>query len=197
VLRALAINMFLLLAFIAVDNVALVFLVRETLGGSAFAYGVIEAVFGLGMLAGTFWILRGGGGGWTATRLYVFACGLSVGGSFGGAVAPDIPVLGGFEALAGAGNGIEVVAMETIIQQQVPRSMVGRVYGFVASATSLGLGVSMGLGGLLVDATSRASPSWSPHSAACSRPPPSPPPCSAPPPPNRGRLNRRSATAVV
>jgi MFS family permease len=154
VLRALAISMFLLLAFIAVDNVALVFLVRETLGGSAFAYGLIEAVFGLGMLAGTFWILRGRGGGWAATKLYVFACGLSVTGSFGGAIAPDIPVLAGFEMVAGAGNGIEVVAMETIIQQQVPRGMVGRVYGFISSATSLGLGISMGVGGLLVDATS-------------------------------------------
>ncbi|MFT3865707.1 MAG: MFS transporter [Solirubrobacterales bacterium] len=154
VLRALSISIFLLLAFIAVDNVALVFLVRETLGGSAFAYGVIEAVFGLGMLAGTFWILHGRGGTWLATRLYVFACSLSVAGSFGGAIAPDIPVLAGFEAVAGAGNGIEVVAMETIIQQRVPRGMIGRVYGFTSSATSLGLGISMGLGGLLVDATS-------------------------------------------
>jgi MFS family permease len=154
VLRLLAINMFLLIAFIAVDNVALVFLVRETLGGSAFAYGLIEAVFGAGMLAGTFWILRGRGGSWTATRLYVFACSLSVAGSFGGAVAPDLPVLGGFEAVAGAGNGIEVVAMQTIIQQHVPRGMIGRVSGFISSATSLGLGVSMGLGGILVDATS-------------------------------------------
>jgi MFS family permease len=154
ILRALAINMFLLVAFIAVDNVALVFLVRETLGGSALVYGVIEAVFGAGMLAGTFWILHGRGGRWTATRLYVFASGLSVAGSFGGAIAPDLPILGGFEAVAGAGNGIEVVAMETIIQQQVPRGMVGRVSGFISSAAALGLGVSMGLGGLLVDATS-------------------------------------------
>ncbi len=32
--------------------------------------------------------------------------------------------------------------------------MIGRVYGFISSATSLGLGVSMGLGGVIVDATS-------------------------------------------
>ena len=61
VLRAVAVSMCLLLAFLAVDNVALVFLVRETLGGSAAAYGVIEAVFGLGMLAGSFWVLRWAG----------------------------------------------------------------------------------------------------------------------------------------
>jgi MFS family permease len=154
VLRALSITMFLLLAFIAVDNVALVFLVRETLGGSAVAYGVIEAVFGVGMILGTVWILRGRGGTWLATRLYVFACSLSVTGSFGGAIAPSVAALAPFEAIAGAGNGIEVVAMETIVQQRVPRGMIGRVYGFISSATSLGLGISMGLGGVIVDATS-------------------------------------------
>ncbi|HEY0276976.1 MAG TPA: MFS transporter [Solirubrobacterales bacterium] len=154
VLRALAASIFLLVAFIAVDNVALVFLVRETLGGSALAYGVIEAVFGIGMLIGTFWILRGRGGQWLATRLYVFACTLSVSGSIGGAIAPSVAVLAPFEALAGAGNSMEVVAMETIVQQRTPRGMIGRVYGFVSSLTWFGLGISTGLGGLLVDATS-------------------------------------------
>jgi len=154
VLRALTASIFLLVAFIAVDNVALVFLVRETLGGSAFAYGVVEAVFGIGMLVGTFWIIRGRGGRWPATRLYVFACALSVSGSVGGAIAPSVAVLAPFEALAGAGNSIEVVAMETIVQQRTPRGMIGRVYGFVSSLTWFGLGISTGLGGLLVDATS-------------------------------------------
>jgi MFS family permease len=154
VLRALTASIFLLVAFIAVDNVALVFLVRETLSGSALAYGVIEAVFGIGMLIGTFWILRGRGGQWPATRLYVFACTLSVSGSVGGAIAPSVPVLAPFEALAGAGNSMEVVAMETIVQQRTPRGMIGRVYGFVSSLTWFGLGISTGLGGLLVDATS-------------------------------------------
>jgi MFS family permease len=154
VLRAVSASIFLLIAFIAVDNVALVFLVRETLGGSAVAYGVIEAVFGIGMLTGSVWILRGRGGQWLATRLYVLACSLSVAGSFGGAFAPSVAVLAPFEAVAGAGNAIEIVAMETIVQQRVPRGMIGRVYGFVSSATSLGLGVSMGIGGLVVDATS-------------------------------------------
>ena len=44
--------------------------------------------------------------------------------------------------------------METVVQQRVPRGMIGRVYGFISSATSLGLGVAMGVGGLVVDATS-------------------------------------------
>ena len=36
----------------------------------------------------------------------------------------------------------------------MPRGLIGRVYGFTSSATSLGLGVAMAFGGLLVDATS-------------------------------------------
>ncbi|HJZ35964.1 MAG TPA: MFS transporter [Solirubrobacterales bacterium] len=153
VLRAMAGSIFLLIAFIAVDNVALVFLVRETLEGSALAYGVIEAVFGIGMLAGSLWILRDRGN-WLATRLYVLSCSLSTAGSFGGAIAPNVAVLAPFEAVAGAGNAIEIVAMETVVQQRVPRGMIGRVYGFISSATSLGLGVAMGVGGIVVDATS-------------------------------------------
>jgi MFS family permease len=154
VMRTVTVSICLLLAFLAVDNVAAVFLVRETLGGSAFAYGLIEAVFGLGMLAGSFWILRGRGGGWAAPRLYLLSCGLSSAASAGSGLAPDLVVLGATQAVAGSGNGIEVVASETIIQQQVPRGLIGRVYGFTSSATSLGLGVATAGGGFLVDATS-------------------------------------------
>jgi MFS family permease len=69
-------------------------------------------------------------------------------------VAPSLAVLAPVQAIAGSGNGIEIVASETIIQQQVPRGLIGRVYGFTASASSLGIGIAMALGGLLVDATS-------------------------------------------
>jgi MFS family permease len=154
IMRTVAISICLLLAFLAVDNVAAVFLVRETLGGSAFVYGLIEAVFGVGMLAGSFWILRGRGGGWAATRLYLLSCGISSATSVGAGLAPSLGVLAAVQTAAGSGNGIEIVASETIIQQQVPRGLIGRVYGFTSSATSLGLGIAMALGGLLVDATS-------------------------------------------
>jgi MFS family permease len=152
-LRTVSISLCLLVSFLAVDNVAAVFLVRETLGGSAFAYGLIEAVFGFGMLAGSFWILRSGGG-WAAQRLYLLSCALSSGASAGAGLSPSLAVLAPVQAVAGSGNGIEIVASETIIQQQVPRGLIGRVYGFTSSATSLGLGIAMAGGGLLVDATS-------------------------------------------
>jgi MFS family permease len=153
-LRTVSISIFLLLSFLAIDNVALVFLVRDTLGGSAFAYGLIEAVFGVGMLAGSFWILRGRGSGWAAPRLYLLSCSLSSVASVGSGLSPSLGVLAPVQAVAGSGNGIEVVASETIIQQEVPHGMIGRVYGFTSTATSLGIGVAQAGGGLLVDATS-------------------------------------------
>jgi MFS family permease len=154
ILRTVTVSLFLLLSFLAIDNVAMVFLVRETLGGSAFAYGLIEAVFGVGMLAGSFWILRGRGGGWAASRLYLLSCSLSSVASVGSGLSPSLGVLAPVQAVAGSGNGIEIVASETIIQEQVPHGMIGRVYGFTSSATSLGLGISQAAGGVLVDATS-------------------------------------------
>lgn len=153
-LRTVTVSLFLLVSFLAVDNVALVFLVRDTLGGSAFAYGLIEAVFGVGMLAGSLWILRGRGGGWSASRLYLLSCSLSSSASVGSGVSPSLGVLAPVQAVAGSGNGIEIVAGETIIQQRVPRGMIGRIYGFTSSATSLGIGVAQAGGGVLVDATS-------------------------------------------
>jgi MFS family permease len=153
-LRTASVTIFLLVAFLAVDNVAAVFLVRDTLGGSAFVYGLIEAVFGVGMLAGSFWILRGRGGSWATSRLYLLGCGLSSVASAGSGLAPDLVTLGVAQAVAGSGNGIEIVASDTLIQQQVPRGMIGRVYGFTSSAISLGIGIAMAGGGLLVDATS-------------------------------------------
>ena len=105
------------------------------------------------MLAGSFWILRGGGS-WAATRLYLLSCTISSLASAGSGVAPTLGTVGVAQAVAGSGNGIEIVASETIIQQQVPRGMIGRVYGFTSSATSLGLGIAMALGGVLVDVTS-------------------------------------------
>ena len=58
------------------------------------------------------------------------------------------------QAVAGSGNGFEVVATDTLVQRSVPRSHRGRVFGVVSAATLLGGAVARGLGGVLVDLTS-------------------------------------------
>jgi MFS family permease len=58
------------------------------------------------------------------------------------------------QAVAGSGNGLEVVATDTLVQRSVPRSHRGRVFGVVSAATLLGGAIARGLGGVLVDLTS-------------------------------------------
>jgi hypothetical protein len=58
------------------------------------------------------------------------------------------------QAVAGCGNGLEVVATDTLVQRSVDRSHRGRVFGVVSAATLLGGAIARGLGGVLLDLTS-------------------------------------------
>jgi MFS family permease len=151
-IRTVVLTIFAILAVIAVDNVALVFLVRDTLGAGAAAYGLVAATFGIGMLAGSLAIARGIR--ISPPVLYLLSLGLSSAGTLLTGIAPTVALVGIVQLVSGAGNGIEVVASETILHRHVPRRMLGRVYGVVSTAAAAGLAISMGLGGLLVDATS-------------------------------------------
>jgi MFS family permease len=152
VTRTVLLTIFAMLAFIAIDNVALVFLVRDTLGGGGAAYGLVSAVFGVGMLTASLAVARGTA--LPAPALYLLSLALSASGTLLTGLAPAVAVVGVVQLVSGAGNGLEIVASETILHQRVPHSMLGRVYGLTSSSTALGLAFSMALGGLLVDATS-------------------------------------------
>ena len=152
-IRALVIALFLGVAFAAVDNVALVFLVKESLHGSPVAFGVVGGAYGVGMLAGSL------GLSWKGTAMSVSLL-LIVGwvasgvGTLVTGVAPllAIAILG--QAVAGLGNGVENIAADTLIQQAVPREMLGRVFGLVATAPFAGSTIAFAAGGFLMDATS-------------------------------------------
>jgi MFS family permease len=55
------------------------------------------------------------------------------------------------QAVAGVGNAVEVVAMDTLVQQAVPRDMLGRVFGLVGTAAPAGHTLAFAAGGFLVD----------------------------------------------
>lgn len=149
--RAVVLTIFAVFAFLAIDNVAMVFLVRETLSGSATAYGIVSAAFGIGMIAASLALARGSR---TAPALlYLLSLGLSTAGTLLTAVAPAIFAVATVQLVSGAGNGVEIVASETILHQRVPRRMLGRVAGLLSTATACGTAISMALGGFLVDAT--------------------------------------------
>jgi MFS family permease len=151
-LRTVTLTIFGIFAIIAIDNVALVFLVRDTLGAGAAAYGLVSAAFGVGMLTASLAIARGTLA--SPAALYQFSLLLSSTGTLLTGLMPAVALVGVVMLISGAGNGVEIVASETILHQRVPRRMLGRVYGLMSTATAAGLAISMGLGGLLVDATS-------------------------------------------
>lgn len=153
VVRAFVFTLFLGVAFAAVDNIALVFLVRETLGGGSVAFGVVSAAFGVGMIAmslglsawrvaipiGTLLLVA-----WISSGLGTIVTGL----------APAVLVAALGQTVAGAGNGLENIAADTLIQRAVPREMLGRVFGLVATAAMGGSSLAYALGGFVLDLTS-------------------------------------------
>src|SRR5829696_1353601 len=152
VARALVIGLGFGVLFAAVDDVALVFLAREDLRAGAVGYGVLVSVYGIGFALGSLALLRAR----ATAGVAVFILGLLLSGT-GGLLTGLAPVLGLAalaQAVAGSGNGLEVVATDTLVERSVPRSHRGRVFGVVSAATLLGGAVARGLGGVLVDLTS-------------------------------------------
>lgn len=153
VVRTLVIALFLGVAFAAVDDVALVFLVRETLHGGPLAFGLVGGAYGVGMLAGSLGLSWRGTAA-AAGSLLVVGWVLSGLGTVLTGVAPVIVLAGLGQAIAGIGNGVENVAADTLIQQAVPREMLGRVFGLVSTAPFAGSTLAYALGGFLLDLTS-------------------------------------------
>ena len=152
VARALTISLLVAVSFLALDDVALPFLVRDTLGGGPAAYGLAFGAFGIGMLAASLALAfrprRSPAG--------VYLTGLAVSGAGGIATgaAPGVGAAVAFQAGAGVGNGLENVASNTLIQRHVAPAMLGRVFGLVGTAAYAGSGIAALIGGLYLDATS-------------------------------------------
>ncbi len=147
--RSLVIGVLVFVAFAGLDNVAIVFLVRSDLHGSATVFGLVQGCFGVGMLLASVALsVRRRSG--SASRLLVAGSATSVVGALVTAGAPDLTLAGGAQALAGVGNGLENVAMSTHVQRIVPAPMVGRVFGVVATAAQVGSSISYAAGGPLV-----------------------------------------------
>jgi MFS family permease len=152
VARVLVIGLGFGVMFAAVDDVALVFLAREDLRAGGLGYGILVSVYGLGLALGSLALMRtrasGAAAGFTFGLLLTGAGGLLTG------LAPVLGLAAVAQAVAGSGNGLEVVATDTLVQRSVPRSHRGRVFGVVSAATLLGGAIARGLGGVLLDLTS-------------------------------------------
>lgn len=150
--RALAVGALALVAFLSLGNVALVFLVRDTLGAPGAAIGAAQTVYGVGMVSGSSALLRLSRGNpvrWLLVGAFAGAAGTAATG-----LAPALAVALAGQLVAGAGNAVDVVASDTLVQRVVPRAMLGRVFGLVATCAQLGAALAYGAGGVLLAATS-------------------------------------------
>lgn len=134
--RGLAVGTFLLVAFLGVDNVALVFLIRDDLGGTGASYGVAQAVYGAGLLGGSVALARLHV---SATRALAVGAVLSAAGTIGTGLAAGIGAAVAGQLVAGVGNALSVIGSDTLVQQIVPRPLLARVGGVVGTTAQIGL----------------------------------------------------------
>jgi len=137
----------LMVVFAAADNVAEVFFAVDVLDAGEPGYGVLVATWTLGMVIGSVvarWLPR--------PRLGISVPLLALVG--GGAVvvaaaAATFPLAVLMFLVGGLSNGIELVAMRTLLHQRVPDRLRGRAfaayYGMIQGAQIVALGASGGL----------------------------------------------------
>ncbi len=151
--RAVALGLFLVVIFAALDNVALVFLVRDALDGGAAGYGLSASAYGLGMVAATLVLVQAGSRIAPASVLLSGIAFMGVGTLVTG-LAPTVGIAVAAQGMAGVGNGWENTANETLIQQTVPRPMLGRVFGIVYGGAFVASSLAYAAGGPLLALTS-------------------------------------------
>jgi MFS family permease len=151
--RAVTIGLFLVTLFVALDNVGLVFLARQSLHAGNAGYGLLLAGYGVGMVLAPLAVLR------LAQRLDM-ATGLIVGitvmglGTLLCGLAPALAVALLCQGVVGIGNGFQNVANDTLLQRSVPRAQLGRVFGVAYSVPYAALLITYAAGGLLLQLTS-------------------------------------------
>lgn len=149
VARAVGTSLFLVVMLVAVDNVALVFLAENSLHSGAGGYGLLSSVYGVGMVLAPLLVL-----GWkrkgASTLLLLLGILLDGLGTLLTGLAPVLLLALLAQMLAGCGNGFENVGDNALIQETVPRQMLGRVFGTVGSSTYLASGIAYVVGGPLL-----------------------------------------------
>jgi len=135
------------LAFIVVGettNVVEVFFVRDTLGGSAFAFGVIGALLAAGLVVGSLAAGHARDDGSRTRYVLAGAAGISVALALA-SLSPNVVVFGLCFALLGPLNGLANASASTLLVVRSPDAVRGQV---LAAATALTRGC--GIGALLV-----------------------------------------------
>ena len=127
------------------------FLARETFGAGDAGYGLLASLWGGGMILGSA-LTAALAGRMSLISLYfvsIFATALAF---VGVGLSPTFALALGALAAAGAANGVDNVAADTILQKRVPHAFMGRVFAVRFMSFSAGEALAYPIGGLVVDA---------------------------------------------
>jgi MFS family permease len=146
VLAPLMAGVALVVLLVGMVDVVLVYLVRVTLHGGSGWYGIAEASWMLGMVAGSV------GAGRIRTesgqvRATLAGAALVCTGLAGYAVAPAVAILVPLAVLGGIGNGYAGACLSTLLMTRTPESARGRVSATANALFGGAQGISLLLGG--------------------------------------------------
>lgn len=128
-----------------------IFLAKETFDAGNAGYGLLVSLWGGGMVLGSALMVLAGNkvGLMPLYFLSIFATALALAGT---GLAPSFALALSLLAVAGAANGIDNVATDTILQERVPDALLGRVFSIRFLTYSAGEALAYPAGGLIVDA---------------------------------------------
>ena len=154
VARAVAVGMFLSVVFAGIDNVALVFLLRDTLGGPEISVGLALTFYAIAMIAAPLFAMRIRRVQQQPAYLLLFGLLLTSTGLLLTGLSPVLVAVIVAYSIAGLGNGLENVGVDTLIGRSVPADRLGRVFGMVYGPIFIAGGAAALIGGQLVDLVS-------------------------------------------
>jgi MFS family permease len=150
ILRPVAVAFVVVVAFNGVDDVALVFLGRDTFDAGDSGVSLLYAASGLGLLLGFALVVS------RATRsppVTIAIAGFVIGsaGNLLTGVSPVIAAAFVMQLVRGIGLSLMEVGPTTLLQRTVPRQLLGRVFANLHGAIGLAAGCSYIVGGPLLD----------------------------------------------
>jgi MFS family permease len=137
VARAVAIMLLPGVAFASLDNAALIFLISRGFHAGAGSYGWVITAYSVGMV-GMPVALSASGRRLDARRLLFSGQGLFGMGTIATGLAPGLAFGIGTQVVAGAGNGLENIGIDTLLQESSPDEELGKVFGTVYTAPYAG-----------------------------------------------------------
>ena len=135
-----------------IDDVALVFLATDTLGGGEGAVGLLLAAVGIGLLAG-YALLARARGRLPMPALLLAGFAVSSAGNLLTGLAWAVAAAFCVQAFRGLGIAALDVAATTLVQRTVPARLLGRVFGSLYGGIGVAAALAYLLGGLLLDRT--------------------------------------------